>query len=211
MVLQCPSWMVSICPCRWFRVRSAPRLRARLTSTPTVCPGCTTCTKLAADTMLKAPLKSPAQLPPMGPTLAARAHAKLISMATKVSVWKSRLGTRISRSEPSSANSANCCSGDHDTAATCPSSGVQDYSYFSESRLLSFKLSGTDVVMQRITAPTRTPTLTTSPPALRYGPALLLWLPITPLPSALEDLVTFMAGRGHNLDTRLHQVLSSYP
>ncbi|EDR10333.1 thaumatin-like protein [Laccaria bicolor S238N-H82] len=27
-------------------------------------------------------------------------------------------------------NSANCCSGSHNTAATCPSSGVQFYSYF---------------------------------------------------------------------------------
>ncbi|KAF9009773.1 Osmotin, thaumatin-like protein [Hymenopellis radicata] len=31
------------------------------------------------------------------------------------------------------ANSANCCSGDHNTAATCPSSGVQDYDYFKSN------------------------------------------------------------------------------
>ncbi|KAI0059940.1 Osmotin, thaumatin-like protein [Artomyces pyxidatus] len=30
-------------------------------------------------------------------------------------------------------NSANCCSGSHDTAATCPSSGVQFYSYFKQN------------------------------------------------------------------------------
>jgi hypothetical protein len=29
------------------------------------------------------------------------------------------------------ADSANCCTGSHNTAATCPSSGVQYYSYFS--------------------------------------------------------------------------------
>ncbi len=29
------------------------------------------------------------------------------------------------------ANSPNCCSGSHSTAATCPSSGVSYYSYFS--------------------------------------------------------------------------------
>ena len=28
-------------------------------------------------------------------------------------------------------NNPNCCTGTHNTAATCPSSGVQDYSYFS--------------------------------------------------------------------------------
>ena len=28
-------------------------------------------------------------------------------------------------------NNPNCCTGSHNTAATCPPSGVQDYSYFS--------------------------------------------------------------------------------
>ncbi|KAJ7628698.1 thaumatin [Roridomyces roridus] len=31
------------------------------------------------------------------------------------------------------ANSPNCCSGSFDTPATCPSSGVQDYSYFKNN------------------------------------------------------------------------------
>ncbi|KZT28312.1 thaumatin-like protein [Neolentinus lepideus HHB14362 ss-1] len=31
------------------------------------------------------------------------------------------------------ANSSNCCTGDHDTPATCPPSGVQYYSYFKNS------------------------------------------------------------------------------
>jgi hypothetical protein len=31
------------------------------------------------------------------------------------------------------ADSANCCSGSHDTAATCPASGVQYYSYFKRA------------------------------------------------------------------------------
>jgi len=30
-------------------------------------------------------------------------------------------------------NSPNCCSGSYDTAATCPSSGVEDYSYFKSN------------------------------------------------------------------------------
>jgi len=30
------------------------------------------------------------------------------------------------------ANSPNCCSGQYDTPATCPSSGVEYYSYFSK-------------------------------------------------------------------------------
>jgi len=30
-------------------------------------------------------------------------------------------------------NSSNCCSGDHNTLATCPSSGVQFYSYFKDN------------------------------------------------------------------------------
>ncbi|KAL6302263.1 thaumatin [Sparassis latifolia] len=32
-----------------------------------------------------------------------------------------------------SRNSANCCTGIHDTAATCPSSGVEYYSYFKSN------------------------------------------------------------------------------
>ncbi|KAJ7443980.1 Osmotin thaumatin-like protein [Mycena galericulata] len=31
------------------------------------------------------------------------------------------------------SNSPNCCTGDHDTAATCPPSGVTDYSYFKNN------------------------------------------------------------------------------
>ncbi|KAH9936903.1 thaumatin-like protein [Amylocystis lapponica] len=31
------------------------------------------------------------------------------------------------------SNSANCCTGDHSTAATCPSSNVQYYSYFKDN------------------------------------------------------------------------------
>ncbi|KAJ6475403.1 thaumatin, partial [Mycena sanguinolenta] len=31
------------------------------------------------------------------------------------------------------ANSPNCCSGQYDTAATCPPSGVTDYSYFRDN------------------------------------------------------------------------------
>ncbi|KAI5116716.1 hypothetical protein M0805_000825 [Coniferiporia weirii] len=31
------------------------------------------------------------------------------------------------------SNSANCCTGSHDTAATCPPSGVEYYSYFKDS------------------------------------------------------------------------------
>ncbi|KAF8188170.1 thaumatin [Mycena galopus ATCC 62051] len=31
------------------------------------------------------------------------------------------------------ANSPNCCSGQYDTEATCPSSGVTDYSYFKDN------------------------------------------------------------------------------
>ena len=31
------------------------------------------------------------------------------------------------------ANSPNCCTGSHNTAKTCPPSGVQNYSYFSAS------------------------------------------------------------------------------
>lgn len=34
---------------------------------------------------------------------------------------------------PDSANSPNCCTGDYDTAATCPSSGVEYYSYFKDN------------------------------------------------------------------------------
>ncbi|KIJ61526.1 hypothetical protein HYDPIDRAFT_96439, partial [Hydnomerulius pinastri MD-312] len=30
-------------------------------------------------------------------------------------------------------NSANCCTGQYDTAATCPSSGVAYYSYFKDN------------------------------------------------------------------------------
>ena len=33
---------------------------------------------------------------------------------------------------PDPNNDPNCCTGRYDTAATCPSSGVQYYSYFSE-------------------------------------------------------------------------------
>ena len=40
------------------------------------------------------------------------------------------------------ANSPNCCTGSHNTAATCPPSGVQDYSYFSASSFhrLAFRM-----------------------------------------------------------------------
>jgi hypothetical protein len=34
---------------------------------------------------------------------------------------------------PDPSNDPNCCTGRYNTAATCPSSGVQYYSYFSES------------------------------------------------------------------------------
>ncbi|KAJ3533062.1 hypothetical protein NM688_g7333 [Phlebia brevispora] len=34
---------------------------------------------------------------------------------------------------PDPANSPNCCTGDHGTAATCPPSGVQYYSYFKDN------------------------------------------------------------------------------
>ena len=44
--------------------------------------------------------------------------------------WHSHLNT---------ANSPNCCTGSHNTAATCPPSGVEYYSYFS-TRFLSFCL-----------------------------------------------------------------------
>lgn len=36
------------------------------------------------------------------------------------------------------ADSANCCTGSHDTAATCPPSGVTDYDFFSMFRLNKF-------------------------------------------------------------------------
>ncbi|KAK7683688.1 hypothetical protein QCA50_013064 [Cerrena zonata] len=35
--------------------------------------------------------------------------------------------------DPNPGNSANCCSGSHNTAATCPPSGVQFYSYFKNN------------------------------------------------------------------------------
>lgn len=38
-------------------------------------------------------------------------------------------------------NSPNCCSGNYDTKATCPSSGVQYYSYFSASVRASLRRS----------------------------------------------------------------------
>ena len=40
---------------------------------------------------------------------------------------------------PLLANNPNCCTGTHNTAATCPSSGVQYYSYFSASPLFFFR------------------------------------------------------------------------
>jgi len=39
------------------------------------------------------------------------------------------------------ADSANCCTGSHNTANTCPTSGVQYYSYFSAYFLLALPLS----------------------------------------------------------------------
>lgn len=35
--------------------------------------------------------------------------------------------------DPNPGNSPNCCSGSHNTAATCPPSGVQFYSYFKQA------------------------------------------------------------------------------
>jgi len=35
--------------------------------------------------------------------------------------------------DPNPSNSANCCSGSHNTPATCPNSGVQYYSYFKNA------------------------------------------------------------------------------
>lgn len=37
----------------------------------------------------------------------------------------------LCRTDHTLANSPNCCSGQYNTAATCPPSGVTDYSYFS--------------------------------------------------------------------------------
>src|SRR5882757_9405364 len=41
-----------------------------------------------------------------------------------------------SQSDVKIADSASCCTGSHNTNATCPSSGVQFYSYFSTYLLL---------------------------------------------------------------------------
>lgn len=68
--------------------------------------------------------------------LDARVPARLTSTATRVSipiaafstVHESNLCLRPRRT----ANSPNCCTGQYDTPATCPSSGVAYYSYFSE-------------------------------------------------------------------------------
>jgi hypothetical protein len=40
-------------------------------------------------------------------------------------------GRILLNSEPPPGNSPNCCSGSHNTAATCPPSGVTNYHYFS--------------------------------------------------------------------------------
>ena len=40
-------------------------------------------------------------------------------------------GRDVDLIHPLIANSPNCCTGEYDTAATCPSSGVEYYSYFS--------------------------------------------------------------------------------
>ena len=53
----------------------------------------------------------------------------------------------------------------------------------------------TDDAIQRITAPTRTPTLTTSPPALRSGLAIPAWRLITLLLSALKYFATLSGQR----------------
>ncbi|KAI0301484.1 thaumatin family-domain-containing protein [Russula brevipes] len=39
----------------------------------------------------------------------------------------------VAKLDNNTANSANCCTGSHNTAATCPSSGVQYYSYFKSN------------------------------------------------------------------------------
>lgn len=55
------------------------------------------------------------------------------------------------------ANSPNCCSGQYDTPATCPSSGVAYYSYFSESSVSTFMINSNNYIfLQRATVQTLT-------------------------------------------------------
>ena len=61
----------------------------------------------------------------------ARALVKQTSMAIQ-SVWgASALTTLLIHYYTNQSNSPNCCTGSFSTSATCPSSGVEFYSYFS--------------------------------------------------------------------------------
>ena len=94
-------------------------------------------------------------------------------------------------------NNPNCCTGTHNTAKTCPPSGVAYYSYFSTSPSLSFALlshlyetrsadDGYCSRSQRTAARTRTRTRTTSRPRLPSSRALQARRPTIPSPSARE-------------------------
>ena len=111
-------------------------------------------------------------------------------MATKVCRFLEEFYSTM-HNKANLANSPNCCSGQYNTPATCPSSGVAYYSYFSEwtntvpcSALLTSLTS-----LQRATAPTRTPTPTTRAAAPLSGPVLPTRVPTTPSLSALLKLL----------------------
>lgn len=83
------------------------------------------------------------------------------------------------------ANSANCCSGSHNTPATCPPSGVAFYSYFSEYSLAFPSFFDTDALDQSKIAPDPMLTLTMRAAEPHCGPAPPASMPIIPSRSAL--------------------------
>jgi hypothetical protein len=71
------------------------------------------------------------------------------------------------------ADSANCCTGSHDTATSCPPSGVQYYSFFSTYSLPPLPLLPFSEEAQRTTARTPMCTPMTRARARHFGHAAL--------------------------------------
>ncbi|PSR75701.1 hypothetical protein PHLCEN_2v8992 [Hermanssonia centrifuga] len=107
-------------------------------------------------------------------------------MATKVRYCLMR-AIRVLMLIDDVADSANCCSGSHDTAATCPSSNVAYYSYFSTFRFPDHLnlLQVSHLTSQRAIAPIPMHTLTTKAAEQLSGPATPVSRLITPSRSAL--------------------------
>ena len=122
----------------------------------------------------------------------ARALVTLIWMATRVRNLSPITASLQANNEPNSiADSANCCSGSHNTPQTCPPSGVQYYSFFSASFYggpCSERGYSIACPLQRTAAPTPTSTLMTKAAEPLCGPADRSKTAITQLLSARSVL-----------------------